>query len=787
MFQNYLKLAWRNLVTNKGFTTLNILGLATGIAATAIILLWIDYELRFDKFHEKIDRIYEAHNLDVNAKGEKWAWNTTPKIMASAIQQDYPEVETTSRFNWGNDALFSYGDKRIKAPGNIVDSTFLTIFSFPMISGKPELVLMGNNDIVLTESLAKEIFGKEEPVGKAVKINNQYNFMVSGIVKDPPPNSQFRFRFLAPWAFARQIGFDDNFWGNNSTRTFVLLKPGTHLASFNKKLKTLRKKYDSESPDMETFLYAFSRSHLYGQFVNGVEAGGRIEIIRMFSIIAVFVLVIACINFMNLSTARSEKRAKEVGIRKTIGAGRSSLITQFLGESMLISFISFVIGIVIVYLTLPWFNDLVKVKLALDAGNLYYWFGGLGIVLTTGLLAGFYPAFYLSSFKPVFVLKGTFKKFNSVITPRKVLVVIQFSFAIILIISTFIVRQQIRNAQNRQSGYDKTDLVYSFMEGDAEKNYTLIKNELLSSGTAVSVTKTNSPITENWTNTWGIQWQGKPADDKTLVDRFYVDDGIVKTAGLKLVQGRDFDLNKFPADSSGVILNEAALKLMGFKEPLGQVLRDGDSEWTVIGVVEDFVVRSPFYKITPMVIEGANGWFNVKTIKLNGSRSVKDNLAAMEKIFKKYNPEFPFNYAFVDEQYAAKFENEKRTETLSTLFASLAIIISCLGLFGLASYMAELKTKEIGIRKVLGASVAAITYFMSIDFIKLVLISFIIAAPVSWYAMDKWLEAFPYRIDMHWGMFIMAGFLSLLIAFGTVSFQAIKASLANPIKSLRTE
>ncbi len=787
MFQNYFKLAWRNLVSNKGFSTLNILGLATGIAATAIILLWIDYELKFDKFHEKIDRIYTAYNLDKNTKGEKWAWHTTPKVMASVIQQDYPEVEATLRFNWENDALFSYGDKRIKAGGNIVDSTFFKVFSFPLVSGNPDQVLMGTNQIVLTESLAKEIFDKEDPVGKTVLINNEYNFMVSGVMKDLPSHSQFKFKFLAPWAFARQMGDDDIFWGNNSTRTYVLLKSGTDIDAFNKKIKTLRKKYDSESPAMETFLYPFGRSHLYGEFENGIESGGRIEIIRMFTLIAIFVLVIACINFMNLSTARSEKRAKEVGIRKTIGAGRSSLIAQFLGESVLISFISFVLAMGIVYLALPWFNDLVNVQLRLNPGNIYYWLGALGIILVTGLLAGFYPAFYLSSFKPVFVLKGTFKRFNTVITPRKVLVVLQFSFAIILIISTIIVRQQIRNAQNRQSGYNKADLVYSFMEGDAGKNYTLIKNELLSSGTAVSVTKTNSPITENWTNTWGIGWKGKPADDKTLVDRFYVDDGIVRTAGLKLLQGRDFDLTKFPSDSNGVILNETALRLMNFKDPIGQVLRDGDVDWTVIGVVEDFVVRSPFTKITPMVIQGAKGWFNVITIKLNGQRSVKDNLASMEKIFKKYNPEFPFNYSFVDEQYASKFENEKRTEALATLFASLAIIISCLGLFGLASYMAELKTKEIGIRKVLGASVAGLTYFLSIDFLKLVFISFIIAAPVSWYAMEKWLEAYPYRVSIHWSMFVLAGMLSLLIAFATVSYQAIRAAVANPIQSLRTE
>lgn len=787
MLQNYFKLAWRNFIANKGFTTLNILGLATGIAATAIILLWVEYEVSFDRFHEKGERIFVTYNLDRSTEGKKWAWNSTPKVMASALQADYPEVETTTRVNWPNDALFSYGDKRIKASGNVVDSTFLNVFSYPLLTGNPNQVLMGPNNIVLTQSLASEIFGKEDPIGKTLLLNNEYNFIVSGILRDIPDNTQFSFKFLVPWAFARLAGFDDNYWGNNSTTTYVLLNQGTQLDSFNTKIKNLRKKYDSDSPEMETFLYPLNRMHLYANFEEGIESGGRIDSVRLFTIIAIFVLIIACINFMNLSTARSEKRAKEVGIRKTIGAGRGSLVMQFLGESLLVSFISFVIGVGIIFLMLPWFNNLVGVKLTVDPGNIYYWLVGLGIVLVTGIFAGIYPAFYLSSFRPVFVLKGTFKKINAVFTPRKVLVVVQFSFAIILIISTIIVRQQIRNAQKRQAGYNKTEFVFSYMEGDAEKNFQLIKNELLANGTAVSVTKSNSPITQNWTNTWGIQWPGKPEGDKTLVDRFMVDDGIVRTAGLKLLQGRDFDLAKYPTDSLGVLLNESALKLMAFKDPIGQIIKDNGHDWHVIGVVEDFVVRSPFQKVTPLVIQGAKGWFNVINLKLNNKHTVKDNLAAMEKVFKKFNPEFPFNYTFIDEEYATKFEDEKRTETLATLFASLAIIISCLGLFGLASYMTELKTKEIGIRKVLGASVSGIAYLMSIGFLKLVFISFLIAAPIAWYAMNQWLQTYPYRVDLHWGMFLVAGLLTMLIAFGTVGFQAIKAAIANPVKSLRTE
>jgi ABC-type antimicrobial peptide transport system permease subunit len=786
MLQNYFKIAWRNFVANKGFSTLNILGLATGIAATAIILIWIEYEVSFDKFHEKGDRIFIAYNLDKNTQGEYWAWNTTPKVMASAIQQDYPEVEKTTRVNWPYSALFSYEDKRIKASGNIVDSSFLSVFTFPLLFGSAEQVLMEPNNIVITKSFAAELFGNADPMGKTILLENEYSFTVSGVLEDLPDNSRFAFKYLVPWAFARQTGDDDNYWGNNSTSTYVLLKDGTKLSDFNKKIKHLRKKHEG-GEEMETFLYPFSRMHLFGNFEGRNESGGLIDGIRLFAIIAIFVLVIACINFMNLSTARSEKRAKEVGIRKTIGAGRFSLLVQFLGESLLVSFISFLVGIGIIFIMLPWFNNLVGVNLTVDIGNVYYWLAGLGIVLVTGLFAGMYPAFYLSSFQPVFVLKGTFKRVNAVFTPRKVLVVVQFSFAIILIISTIIVRQQIRNAQKRQAGYNKADFVFSYMEGDAEKNFQLIKNELLANGTVVSVSKSNSPITQNWTNTWGIQWQGKPEGDKTLVDRFIVDDGIVRTAGLKLLQGRDFDLAKYPTDSLGVLLNESALKLMAFKDPIGQIIQDNGHDWHVIGVVEDFVVRSPFQKITPLVIQGAKGWFNVINLKLNNNNTVKDNLAAMEKVFKKYNPEFPFNYTFVDEEYAKKFEDEKRSETLGTLFASLAIIISCLGLFGLASYMTELKTKEIGIRKVLGASVPGIAYLMSIGFLKLVFISFLIAAPIAWYAMNQWLENYPYRVSLHWGMFMVAGLLTMLIAFGTVGFQAIKAATANPVKSLRTE
>ncbi|MFS4494269.1 ABC transporter permease [Maribacter sp. 2308TA10-17] len=786
MFKNYLKIAWRNLLRNKSFSLLNIVGLSIGLAVTALILIWINFEMGVDQFHEKKDRIYEVYN-QAPVDGEIWTWNSTPKIMAPTIINDYPDVESVSRYFYDTEFLFSKDDKRIKSIGTVVDPDFLNIFSFPLLEGNIETVLEDVNSVVITESFAKKLFGSEPAVGKIVKVDNVDSFKVTGILKDHPDNTGFNFEFLMPWAYIHQKGWTDEHWGNNSIATYVLLKEGVNYDAFSEKIKTLRKRHDKESPDMVTFLYPWSRYWLYSEFENGKEIGGRIDIIRMFGIIAAIILIIACINFMNLSTARSEKRAKEVGIRKVVGARKGALIGQFLGESILISILAAVLALVIVLITLPSFGELVERPLSLDMTNLWFWLSACGVILFTGILAGSYPALYLSGFKPSAVLKGTFKKMSSPITPRKVLVVLQFSAAIILITASIIVTQQLKKVQDRQSGYAKNNLVYSTIEGDIEKNYTLIKTELLSDGIAESVTKTNSPITETQSNTWGFEWKGKSEDNKTLVHRFIADDAVVKTMGIELIEGRDFDLTKYPTDSTAAIINESSVKLMNFDEPIGQIIKDNGIEWHIVGVVKDFVMNSPFQKVEPMVIEGAKAWFSVVHIKFNQDVSTTESLAKTEAVFRKYNPEYPFNYQFVDQEYAKKFDSEKQTGQLVSLFTLLAIFISCLGLFGLASYMAENRIKEIGIRKVLGASVQSITTLLSKDFLKLVLISIILAVPVSWYFMSKWLEDFAYRITISWWTFALAGILALVIALLTVSYQAIKAAIVNPVKSLRTE
>jgi len=473
-----------------------------------------------------------------------------------------------------------------------------------------------------------------------------------------------------------------------------------------------------------------------------------------------------------------------------VGARKGALIGQFIGESVFLALLAGIAAVMIVQFSLPAYNRLTEKELFINFGSVYTWMAFTGFILFTGLLAGSYPAFFLSSFQPVKVLKGAFKKAHALVTPRKVLVVLQFTFAIILIICTIIVKQQIDYARDRDTGYNKDNLVYLFMTGDIPKNYALIKNELLSSGIAKSVTKTNSPLTERWSNGWGQDWEGKDPNDKTSFDRYLADEGLGTTAGLQFVQGRDFDLKQYPTDSTGLIINESSLKVMKFKNPIGETVKDLGIEWHIVGVIKDFILTSPYEPTRPLLICGAKSQFmtfNVVQIKLNGDNPTAQNLQRAEAIFKKYNPEYPFDAKFVDEAYAQKFENEKRQGTLAGLFAGLTVFISCLGLFGLATYMAENRVKEIGIRKILGASLAGITALLSKDFVKLVIVSFLIAAPLAWWAMHTWLQNYTYRVAVEWWVFALAGLLSVVIALLTVSYQSIKAALANPVKNLRTE
>jgi putative ABC transport system permease protein len=786
MIRNYFKIALRNLLKNKAFSFINISGLAIGMASALLILLWIQNEVSYDRFHQNKDYIYEAWNRG-EFDGKLNCWDNTPKILGLTLKKDYPEIEQMTR-NVRGWFVTSVGDRKFSSEYLIVDPAFLNMFSFPCIRGNLKTALNNVYSIVITEKMAKKMFGDADAMGRQIKIDSN-NFTVTGLLKDLPTNTRFSFEYLLPWEIMKKLKFDDDDWGNNSVNTFVQVRPYTNLSTLNAKIKSISQIHSKGTVKEEVFLYPLTRLNLYGSFVNGKESGGGIETVRLFMVIAAFILLIACINFMNLSTARSEKRAKEVGIRKVSGANQSSLIFQFLGESLLIAAISGIVALALVQSFLPSFDLLIGKDLKLPYHHIVFWFYALLFVLITGFLAGSYPAFFLASFRPVAVLKGKFKNAQALVTPRRVLVVLQFSFAIILIICTLVVVQQINFAQKRDTGYDRSQLVYHFTTGDLNKNYPLVKNELLQSGIATLVNRTSWPLTEVWSDTWDIGWQGKSPYDKTDFLRFSTDDNLVKTAGLKLLQGRDMDLVHFPTDSTAALLNERALKTMGFKNPIGQLITDNGKTFHVIGVIKDFILTSPFDPVAPMAIEGmaSNTGLNVINVKWVAGSNVMDAVDKMGKILKKYNPEYPFEYHFVDEAYARKFDDTKRTATLSALFAGLTILISCLGLFGLASFMAIQRSKEIGIRKVLGASVLNLWQLLSKDFIVLVLISLFVSIPIAYYFMHQWLLQFQYRTALSWWVFASAGLGAIAITLITVSFQSIKAALANPVNSLRSE
>jgi putative ABC transport system permease protein len=792
MIKNYFKVAYRNLIRNKGFSFINITGLAIGMAAAILILLWIQDERSYDQFHTNKERIYQVWNR-VPFDGKLRTWNSVSEPLAPAVVKDLPEVELAVRVGYDDNTLLSVGDKKIILSGNIVDSGFLRMFSFPMLQGNAATALNDMHSVVITEETAKSLFGNETAIGKTIKFDNKDNFTVTGVLKDNRYKTRFKFQYLIPWSYKKYRKDKEWGWNDNSTPTYVMLKPNASSALANAKIKNLRHQYSEDSKKMkwEFFIYPLDRWRLYSSFTDGVEDnGGRSTFVKLFGIIAAFILLIACINFMNLSTARSEKRAREVGIRKVAGARKGALIGQFIGESVFLAFLAGIIAVIIVQISLPAYNQLTEKELFINFGSTDTWTAFIGFILVTGLLAGSYPAFFLSSFQPVKVLKGTFKRANALVTPRKVLVVLQFTFATILIICTIIIKQQIDYASSRSTGYNKDNLVYHFMTGDISKNYALIKNELLTSGIAKSITKTNSPLTDRWSDGWGQSWEGKDPNDKTSFDRIQADEGLGITAGLQFIQGRDFDLEKYPTDSTALIINESSLKIMKFKDPLGQIVNDMGVDYHIVGVIKDFIFTSPYEPTRPILLCGAKHKFmnlNVMQIKLNGNNSIAKNLENAKAIFAKYNPDYPFEAKFVDEDYARNFENEKRQGTLAGLFAALTIFISCLGLFGLATYMAENRVKEIGVRKILGASVASITALLSKDFLKLVIISFIIATPLAWWGMDKWLQSYAYRVGIEWWVFAVTCLISIIIALLTVSSQSIRAAIANPVKSLKRE
>jgi ABC-type antimicrobial peptide transport system permease subunit len=786
MFQ--FKIILRNIRRGGIYSAINIGGLAIGMAAAILILAWIYHEWSYDRFHAKEKNLYVVY-IRALVDGELLSWSTLPQPLGETLKADYPEIAGAARM-LDYDLLYTNDESKFSIPTGHTDPDFLTMFDFPLLQGNRETALNDPNSVILTEKAANRLFGAEDPMGKTLLVNNQFPVTVTGVMKDLPGNTLFEFEALVPFPFRKVYGgwYYDT-WEYTSIQTFVELHPKAQLTAVNESIRDVIKSHSNNTVQREIFLHPLAQQHLYNKSVNGVlEGGGLMEQMRLFGVIAGLVVLIACINFTNLSTARSAKRAKEVGVRKVMGGKRMSLIRLFLGESMTVAWIAGVIALMLALLFLPVFSTLMGKQLTLDFTNGWFWPAILGFVLFTGLTAGSYPAFYLSSFLPVKVLKGVFRRTQTSVSPRKVLVVIQFTVAVTLIMSTLVIHRQIRYAQNRESGYDKDQLIYTIRKGDIHKNHELIRNDLLNSGTALSVTRSSEAMTTGWRATNSVSWHGKNPEESVNFGLHYVDADWTKTVGTTIIEGREIDVYTFPADSFALLLNETAVKIMNFEHPVGETVSIDGRDWRVVGVVKDFILRSPYKAVEPMLIGGpAYSSFYVMHIKLNGHNRMADNLAKAEQIFKQYNPGYPFEYQFVDEEYARKFNEEQKLGTLLSGLTVLTIFISCLGLFALVAYMAETRRKEIGIRKVLGASVSSVMFLLSKEFLILVLISVAIASPIAWWTMNKWLIGYAYRTDIPWWLFVVVGFVSLSIALLTVGFQAIKAATANPVKAIKSE
>ncbi|HEV8512626.1 MAG TPA: ABC transporter permease [Cyclobacteriaceae bacterium] len=788
MLKNYLLVTIRSLRKNGTYSFINIAGLSIGITCSVLILLWVFDELSFNKFHPKADRLYQVW-INATFDGKVNSWTSLPLPTYEALKTENSNIVNTTVTDWGGDHLFTVGDKRITKRSFYAGEEFLEMFQFPLQKGNAATVLDDPSSIVITEEMAKVFFGETDPINQVIRVDNKNDLKVTGVLKDIPKNSSFQFDFLLPWKVNEQNEWVKNSktnWGNNSFQIFMELNNGSNAVIVEKAIKDLILKKDPEDYKRELFLHPLLKWRLNSNFENGKEAGGRIDFVKMFGVIAVFILVIACINFMNLSTARSERRAREVGIRKSVGSKRFELIFQFIGESLFISTLAFVIAILLAQLLMPYYNNLVDKKLFINYLAPEFWFFALGLIALTGIVSGSYPAFYLSSFQPAKVLKGKIQTGKSGSTPRKVLVTLQFGFSILLIIGTIVVYQQIQYSKSRSLGYDQENLITVAYTEEVGKNYRPIKLELLQTGVVKSVTKSNSPITEIWSNNF-LGWPGKPENQKVIFSTIATEYDYTKTMGVKILEGRDFS-EDFKSDTAAIMVNKAAMDLMQLKNPIGEKLDLWGKKKELIGIVDNVLMGSPFQPVKPMFVVLDPTWASSVTIRLEKTKDLQASLKKVEAVFKKYSPAYPFEYDFADVEFAKKFNDINMTSRLASLFALLAIVITGLGLFGLAAFAAEQRTKEIGIRKVMGASVSSLVGLMSKDFSRLVIIAFVISSPAAWWLLNHFiLDKYKYRVDIAWWVFPITGIIALAFALAIVSTQALRAAHANPAVSLRND
>lgn len=787
MCKNYLKTAWRNMLKNKSFSAINIPGLALGLACSILIFLWVKDEYSVDAFHKNGNRIYVATSREY-MDGEVSGSYDTPGMLGEELKRVMPEVEFACNYVWNEYYTFSTGDKKMKVEGNFAGKDFFKIFSYPLLQGTTETALKSPESIAISKKMADNFFGSPNAaINKTLRFENYKDLKVTAVFEDLPLNSSEHFEYLLNWDFfiEREPWVKD--WNNSGPTTFVQLRKEANPALVEAKLQHFIKGYDKDYSNidrLELDLQRYDEKYLHSNFKDGYIFGGRIEYVRLFSIVAIFILLIACINFMNLSTARSIKRAKEIGVRKVIGAVRSALIRQFLSEALLFTLFAVLISLVLLILVLPVFNNLTGKQIILPFSDYLFWAGIAALTIITGCIAGSYPALLLSSFKPITVLKGHLKLAPASGWFRKGLVVFQFALSIIFIVGMIVISKQVNYIQTKNLGYHKNNLLYIPISGNLGSNFSLFKNEGLKLSGITGISEMGQRPVQIVNTTGSVEWEGKAPNTRPNFTQVAVGYDFVKTMQAEIVQGRDFSEDF--ADSANYLINETALKKIGYKDPIGKTLTFWGIKGFIVGVVKDFHFNSLHVPIEPLIIRLTKASWGVALVRTRpGETEVA--LRSLEKLHQKLNPEFPFSHQFADEEYAFLYKSEQLVQKLSTYFSFLAIFISCLGLLGLVMFTAEQRTREIGIRKVLGASISSLLRLLSKDFVALVLLAFAIATPVAWWAMNNWLQNFEYRVSISWAVFAIAGVSALGIALITISFQAIKAAIANPVKSLRIE
>ena len=786
MLKNYLLIAIRNIFRNKLFSSVNILGLALGIGSALLIFLWVNDELEFDHFHANADRLFRIMENQKYTDGRLYTFAATPGPMAPFIKEKFPEIEKATRFTWEVNHLFQLGDKSFFETGRYVDQDFLDMFSFPLVHGDIATALKDKSSIVITEKMAMKYFGESDVLGKDFLLNTKNSFKVTGVIKDPPKNSSIQFDYLLPFQFF----FDENKnwldqWGNNNIRTFILLRGDADPTDFEKKIKHEIKEHNEDS-NVELFIQPFKDSYLYGDFEDGRQAGGRIEYVRIFFVVAVLVLVIACINFMNLSTAQATKRAKEVGLRKVIGAVPSQLFRQFMGESFLTVCLSAVIALLLTVLLLPKFNEITSKALSLYVLDIRTILIFVVIIVFTAFVAGSYPAVFISEFKPVQVLKGQLKSGSKAGLFRKILVVVQFSLSIFLIISTAVVYRQMNFMENHDIGFDRENVFHIAMQGDIQSKFETFRQRLLSEPGIEGVTAAGSLPIDIGSSTMGLDWEGKDPDAQILFTNIDVDYEFIQTMKMKMLEGRPFDRSRV-TDTSAYIVNETAAAKFGFKDGTADHdLTMWDRKGKIVGVVKDFNFGSLHNAVEPLVIRLAmnNVWLTLVRAKQHETETA---LRSAEKLWKEYAPGYPFRYSFLNQDWEGFYKAEAQRGKVFNTLAILSIFISCLGLFGLSAFSAERRTKELGIRKALGASTQGLVRLMGREFTILVLIAACIGCPLGWYAMTLWLSNYAYHVDVGVITLILAAVICMMVSLITISYHSIRVAASDPVKSLRYE